>query len=237
MPSPRDYFWSKGEPWNSMRGALIPRLLQATHSILMLTLRFSVSGVSQMPDIVDRPDDDPPERGALFICWHDHTFPVLHLFRNRGIYVMMSRSRAGQMQARFWSLYGWPIIWGSSKKREGIQALRETLKMLRMGKSVAFSPDGPKGPRHRAHPGVIYLASNAPASVIPLGVAADSFWQLPTWDKYLIPKPFARVHIHMAPAMTIPPNISKDEMAQWQERVEQEIDAAVQTCRERLGLS
>lgn len=237
MPSPRDYFWSRGEPWNSIRSALVPRLLQAVHSSLMLSLRLSASGLGQMPEIVDRPPDDPPERGALFVCWHDHTLVVLHLFQKRNIGVMMSRSRAGQMQAAFWSLYGWPIIWGSSKKREGIRALREALRLLRGGQSVAFSPDGPKGPRHQAHAGVIYLASNAPSAIIPLGVASDAFWQLPTWDRYLIPKPFARVHVHMGPPLLVPPNLSRDEMDAWQRRIEAEINRSVQVCRERLGLA
>ncbi len=238
MPSPRDYFWSRGEPWNSLRAALIPRLLQATHSLLMLSLRLSVSGGSQLPEILDRPSDNPPERGVLFVCWHDHTLLPLHLFRHKSIGVMMSRSRAGQMQAGFWRLYGWPTVWGSSsRKREGVQALRETLRLLRAGQSMAFTPDGPKGPRHRAHPGVIYLASNAPAAIVPLGVAADAFWQLPTWDRYFIPKPFARVHVHLGHPLTIPPDIGKDELALWQERIETEINHAVQCCREQLGLA
>lgn len=219
-----------------MRSARVPRLLRATHSLLMLTLRLSVSGGSQLPEILDRPEDDGPERGALFVCWHDHSLLPLHLFRHKGIGVMMSRSRAGQMQAAFWRLYGWPTVWGSTKKREGIQALREALKMLRAGQSMAFTPDGPKGPRHRAQPGVIYLASNAPAVIIPLGVAADAFWQLPTWDRYLIPKPFARVHVHLGEPLLVPPEIPRAEMALWQERIEAEINRAVQTCRERLPL-
>lgn len=236
MPSPRDYFWSRGEPWNSLRAALIPRLLQSAHSILMLSLRLSVSGGAQLPAILDRGEDDAPERGALFVCWHDHTFLPLHLFRHKKIGVMMSRSRAGQMQAAFWRLYGWPTVWGSTRKREGIQALREALKMLRAGQSMAFTPDGPKGPRHRAQAGVIYLASNAPSAIIPLGVAADAFWQLPTWDRYFIPRPFARVHVHLGEPLLVPPQIPRAEMAAWQERVESEINRAVQTCRERLGL-
>jgi lysophospholipid acyltransferase (LPLAT)-like uncharacterized protein len=236
MPSFRDYFWSRGEPWNSMRSSGVPLLFEATHSILMLSLRLSVSGAAQLPAILDRPEDDLPERGALFCCWHDHTLLPLHLFRHKRIAVMMSRSRAGQMQAAFWRRYGWPTIWGSSKKREGIQALREVVRTLRAGQSCAFTPDGPKGPRRRAHSGIVYLASNAPAAIIPLGVAADSAWKLPTWDRYLIPKPFARVHVHLGEPLLIPPAIPKAEMAAWQERVEEEIDRAVQVCRERLGL-
>ena len=219
-----------------MRAVLIPRLLQSVHSVLMLSLRLSVSGGAPIGAILDRPADDPPERGALFVCWHDHTLVPLHLFRHKNIGVMMSRSRAGQMQAAFWRLHGWPTIWGSTRKREGIQALREALKMLRAGQSIAFTPDGPKGPRHRAQPGVVYLASNAGSLIIPVGIAADSFWQLPTWDRYLIPRPFARVHFHLGEPVLLPPDIPKAEMPRWQEHVEAQINRAVETSRERLGL-
>lgn len=219
-----------------MRRALIPRLLQSVHSVLMLSLRLSVSGGSPVAEFLDWGEGEAPQRGALFVCWHDHTLLPLHLFRRRNIGVMMSRSRAGQMQAAFWRLYGWPTIWGSTRKREGIQALREALRMLRSGQSVAFTPDGPKGPRHRAQPGVVYLASNAHSVIIPVGVAADAFWQLPTWDRYLIPRPFARVHLHLGEPLLVPPEIPKAEMPLWQARVESEINRAVQFSRDKLGL-
>jgi lysophospholipid acyltransferase (LPLAT)-like uncharacterized protein len=197
----------------------------------MLSLRISVSGGAQLPGILD----EPRERGVLFVCWHDHTFVPLHVCRRKNIGVMMSRSRTGQIQAAFWRLHGWPTVWGSAKKREGILALRETLRLLRSGQSLAFTPDGPKGPRHEAKPGVVYMASNAPAAIIPLGVASNRFWQLPTWDRYLIPKPFARVHIHLGQPLEVPPNLSKDDMAQWQARVQDAISAAVAVCQQRVG--
>jgi lysophospholipid acyltransferase (LPLAT)-like uncharacterized protein len=147
---------------------------------------------------------------------------------------MMSASRAGQMQAAFWRLYGWPTVWGSTKKREGITALREVLRLLRTGQSFAFTPDGPKGPRHHAQPGVIYFASNAPALVIPAGIAASSYWQLPTWDRYLIPKPFARVHMHFGEALHIPEKLGRDEMEHWRQRVEAELNQANTTAQQWL---
>ena len=223
----RDYFWATGEPWNSVRIWLIPRLLRAAHSLLMVTLRFQTSGVGRAWKHQGEP--------LLLVIWHDSTLVTLHFFQGQGISAMMSASRAGRMQAGFWSLYGWPIIWGSSKKREGIRALRQVLNGLRAGGWFAFTPDGPKGPRHRAQPGAVYLASNAGAFVVPIGVAASRAWRLPTWDKYLIPKPFARVHIHMGEPTLLPRDIPKSEMAQWQTRVEAMIHAAQAEAERRLS--
>jgi lysophospholipid acyltransferase (LPLAT)-like uncharacterized protein len=227
----RHYFWTPGEPWRTVRSWLVPRTLRVLHSTLMNTLRISVTGGAQLPQFLDNPQR---EQGALLVTWHDLTFMPLHLLRNKNIGVMMSASRAGQMQAAFWRLYGWPTVWGSTKKREGIKAVREVIRLLRTGQSFAFTPDGPKGPRHHAQPGVIYFASNAPAVIIPFGVAASSAWNLPTWDRYLIPKPFSRVHIHLGEALTVPPQLSREEMEEWRLRVQSELDQVNEVARQHL---
>ncbi|RYF45804.1 MAG: DUF374 domain-containing protein [Cytophagaceae bacterium] len=225
----RDAFWTTQQPYASIRSWTIPRLLRLLHSALMSTLRFSTSGVYRMQPFIETPD-----RGALFVIWHDQTLVPLHLFRDCGIATMMSRSRAGQMQAGFWRLYGWPIIWGSTKKKEGIAALRETLRHVSGGGVAGFTPDGPKGPRRQAHGGVVYLASKSGVPVLPLGVAASDFWQLKTWDRYLIPKPFARIHVHTGEPLFIPSNLNREESEMWKVKVKNAMDEAEQKAIEAL---
>ena len=227
----RDYFWSQGEPWNSIRTWGLPRFLRVVHSVLMCTLRISTSGVRQADALLGQ------EMGVVFITWHDLTLMPLHLFRHKNIGVIMSTSHSGRIQAALWRLYGWPTTWGSTNKREGIKALREVLRLLRAGQSFAFTPDGPKGPRHQAHPGAIYLASNAPTVLMPLTVAASAYWRLPTWDRYLIPKPFAHVHVHIGDPVTVPTDIPRDEMEQWQQSVTTIINEAAAEASRQLYLN
>ena len=219
----RDVFWTHTQPFAAIRSWGVPRLMRLLHSALMTTLRFSTSGVHQL-----KPFIDAPGRGALLVIWHDQTIVPLHILQGCGIATMMSRSRAGRMQAAFWHLYGWPIIWGSTKKKEGIAALRESLRLIQGGGLMGFTPDGPKGPRREAHGGVVYLASKSGVPVLPLGVAASRFWQLNTWDKYLIPKPFARVHVHMGPPVCVPANLSREESDEWRRKVKLALDEAEQ---------
>jgi lysophospholipid acyltransferase (LPLAT)-like uncharacterized protein len=225
----RHYFWTTGEPWRTIRLWLIPRILRVMHSLLMCTLRISTSGVQECW----------PKRGdgALIVIWHDLTFIALHLFRNQDIHAMMSTSRAGRIQAAFWNLYGFKTVWGSTNKREGIRALRVTLNGLREGKWFAFTPDGPKGPRHQAQPGVIYLATNTGVAVVPIGIAASAYWKLSTWDRYLIPKPFARVHIHVGPNITVPEKLPREQNPEWQNKIAGWLDDADREAERRLRLS
>ena len=226
----KHYFWTPGEPCRTIRSWALPHFLRVVHSVLMCTLRISASGFATGRPYVENNTGN----GALFVLWHDHTLMPLHLFREKNIGVMISHSRSGQVQAAFWNLYGWPTVWGSTKKREGIHALREMLRLLRGGQSFGFTPDGPKGPRHRAQPGVLYLATHAPAVVMPIGVAAESAWRLPTWDCYLIPKPFSRVHVHLGEPVDLPADIPREETEQWQRYIERKIDEASEAAERAL---
>jgi lysophospholipid acyltransferase (LPLAT)-like uncharacterized protein len=217
----RDAFWTPTPPWSTVRAWVVPRFFEAWHCALVCTWRISSTGFSRgMPLALEKGE------GALLVCWHDKTLVPLHFVRDLNFAGMISTSRAGQLQGAFWARYGWRIVWGSTKKRQGILALREAMRLLREGQSFAFTPDGPKGPRHKAQGGIVYMASNAPAVILPVGIAASRAWKLPTWDKHMIPKPFARVHLHMAAPLRLPSDIPKNEMAHWLQVIEEAIEAA-----------
>lgn len=208
----------------------MPRLVSALHAVLMSTLRISISGGSRLAPFLES-----PQRTALLVTWHDLTLVLLHTLRDKQIRVMMSHSRSGQIQAALWRLHGFPTVWGSTRKREGVRALREALRGLRAGQVFALTPDGPKGPLHCCQPGIVYLASNAPSPVFPIAVAATSFWKLPTWDRYLIPKPFARVHVHVGAELQVPPNLPREELDLWQQRIAQALNDAQHVAAQRVN--
>jgi lysophospholipid acyltransferase (LPLAT)-like uncharacterized protein len=69
------------------------------------------------------------------------------------------------------------------------------VRALREGNDVAITPDGPRGPRHKFAPGAAIAANRAKAPIIPTVAHVDRYWQLGTWDGFVIPKPFARITI------------------------------------------
>ncbi len=71
--------------------------------------------------------------------------------------------------------------------------LIQAMKSLRAGEDVAITPDGPRGPRHSVAPGIVKLAQKMDAYILPFHYEASSFWQLGSWDRFEIPKPFSTI--------------------------------------------
>ena len=223
-------FWLDEKPWRDFRDWFVPRLFRFLHSSLFNTLNISTTGVHRM-----MPSLEGRERpAALFVIWHDQTLVPLHLFRGTGITTLMSTSRNGRMFAAVWKLFGWPVVYGSTNKKAAVAALREMLNRLENGVTVGLTPDGPRGPRHEAHGGSVYLASKTGTAILPIAWRASKAWHLPTWDKYMIPKPFARVHLHVGPPLHIPPKLSHEETDAWQIKVTQALDEAERVAQWEL---
>jgi len=135
-------------------------------------------------------------RGALFVFWHEHILPLSYVFRGRGIKVLISESRDGEVIARAVRRLGFGVIRGSST-RGGTKALTRILAELKAGNVVAITPDGPRGPRRKVKPGVALAAVRSGASVVAFWAEAKPCKRLNSWDKFLIPLPFASVTIHI----------------------------------------
>jgi lysophospholipid acyltransferase (LPLAT)-like uncharacterized protein len=105
--------------------------------------------------------------------------------------VLASRSSDGELVARYVRRFGLPVARGSSS-RGGSAALRALAVALGEGEDVAVIPDGPRGPRGHAQPGVVALAALSGAPVVPMAFAAQPSLRLATWDEFMIPLPFAR---------------------------------------------
>lgn len=132
--------------------------------------------------------------GFIFSLWHGQLLPLLWHHRGEGVLVLISEHRDGEMVARAATSLGYGLIRGSST-RGGDRALISLARELQAGKEVAVTPDGPKGPAGRFAPGALVAAQRSDSFILPVGVAVDRAWRLRSWDRFTIPKPFARVTI------------------------------------------
>jgi hypothetical protein len=130
----------------------------------------------------------------VFLLWHDALLPLLWQHRGRQVTIVVSEARDGQYLSEFARRIGYREARGSST-RGGVRALVGAVKALREGRPVAFTPDGPRGPRREFKGGVLLAAQRGGAPVVPLHAATDRAWRLNSWDRFMVPKPGARVRI------------------------------------------
>jgi lysophospholipid acyltransferase (LPLAT)-like uncharacterized protein len=124
--------------------------------------------------------------------------------------VLVSRHRDGRMIGDVVARLGVEVVHGSSS-RGGVEAFRELRRLLAEGHSVAITPDGPRGPRRVAQPGVARLAALTGARVLPLGVAVSRRIVLNTWDRMAMPLPFGRGGVAYGAPVAVAPD--EDENA------------------------
>ena len=138
----------------------------------------------------------------VYCFWHNRIPIATYFWRQRGIVVMSSRSFDSEYIARFIQRFGYGAARGSST-RGGKAALIQMIRAVREGKSAAFTVDGPRGPIYEAKPGAVLLAAKSNAAILPFSISMNQFWQLPSWDKIQIPKPFARAVVVIGPPIKV----------------------------------
>jgi lysophospholipid acyltransferase (LPLAT)-like uncharacterized protein len=133
-------------------------------------------------------------RPQVFLLWHEALLPLLWQHRAQGVAIVVSEAREGQYLADLALALGYRAVRGSST-RGGARALLGAVRELREGRSVAFTPDGPRGPRRQLKPGVVAAAQRGGGTIVPIHAEADRAWRLHSWDRFVIPKPGAKVTV------------------------------------------
>ena len=126
--------------------------------------------------------------------WHACILPAAYYFRARDVAIMVSSSFDGELIARVVNRLGFRAIRGSST-RGAVRALLGMHEQAAQGAYTVFTADGPKGPRFVAKPGPLLLARSTQQPIYCFHLAPRRAWQLNTWDRMLIPKPFTKVHL------------------------------------------
>lgn len=152
-----------------------------------------------------------PVRG-IFAFWHSHQLSSVWHLRRRRAAILISASKDGEYIARVAEALGFRPVRGSSSRR-GAVGLRELIRIIREGGIVGITPDGPRGPRYTINPGVLALAQKTGAPIQMYAIGLSAFWELRSWDRFRIPKPFARGVFCFGEALTVPPDADESELA------------------------
>ncbi|HYM80114.1 MAG TPA: lysophospholipid acyltransferase family protein [Candidatus Limnocylindria bacterium] len=171
---------------------------------------------------------------CIFALWHAHLLPLVFTHRRRAVAVLISRHRDGELIARVVERFGYVTARGSST-RGGEEGVREMLAQAEAGHLLAITPDGPRGPAERVKPGLIYLASRTGFPILPVAAGARPVWALRSWDRFRIPRPFARVVVAYGEPIAIPSELDDAGAEQWRAAVERAIAAITNTARVQAG--
>jgi lysophospholipid acyltransferase (LPLAT)-like uncharacterized protein len=149
----------------------------------------------------------------VFSLWHGQLLPLLYLHRKRGVTVLISEHADGEIIARIAMSLGYKTVRGSTS-RGAARALLGVVRVIDDGGELAITPDGPRGPAKSYAAGVAVVAQRSGAPVIAAAASARSAWRLNTWDKFLIPRPFATVRVAYSEAVQIETADTREAVAE-----------------------
>lgn len=167
--------------------------------------------------------------GAVYATWHQRMSYHFHHFGRRHVTMMISQSRDGEYAARVAGLLGFKNVRGSSTKR-GKQALKEMIALMRQGEIGGMLADGPLGPARVAKMGSITMARNAQVPLIGVVWGADRCWVFNSWDRYMVPKPFARVVIAYNDPIWIPKSADRRTLESYRQLFEKQLNDGTRRC-------
>ncbi len=162
--------------------------------IYFFTIRYNLSGVNNV------------KKPSFFFFWHGKMLPLIYIFRNRNVYVLVSLSRDGEIAKRILRLFGFKTIRGSSSKG-GFKGLIELLQCYKRKNYIAITPDGPRGPKGKFEKRPIQFLMNI-GDVYCIQVKGKGI-RLKTWDSFFIPYPFSRLYVNIKECKKIE-NIKED---------------------------
>jgi lysophospholipid acyltransferase (LPLAT)-like uncharacterized protein len=169
-------------------------LIAVGFRVLQLWVRTLRYEIDDRADVIGKPADQT-YIGAL---WHNRLlifpFVLRRFFSNRHGAALISASRDGDLLADAITRFGFDVVRGSSS-RLGASAIFQLTDVLASGRDVVITPDGPRGPAYELGPGIILLAQKSGSAVLPVNMEYSSCWQLKSWDRFILPRPFAKIRV------------------------------------------
>jgi lysophospholipid acyltransferase (LPLAT)-like uncharacterized protein len=188
----------------------------AALNALMATCRYRREGVENYDRFWRQ------GKPVIFTLWHGRLLPCTHFHRGQGVVTLISQHRDGEYITRVVRKWGYTAVRGSST-RGGLEALRELIQHVKKGRSLAITPDGPKGPFEKMKPGPVLMAQRTGAPIIPTVSGADRAWYVGGWDRFMIPRPFAKLQIAYGEPVFVPRRASEEEIAAIADDVERRL--------------
>lgn len=160
---------------------------------------------------------------AIFACWHGELLmlPYLYFYYRKTPHakVLISSHFDGMLISKTIKYFGLDTISGSTN-RNATRVLMQGIRTLKDGYDIGITPDGPKGPRHEVADGVVIMAQKTGAKVVLVRIIPTKYWQLRSWDRFIIPKPFGTLNYYT----TAPLDLASLEMQEARDLIKKELE-------------
>lgn len=209
---------------------LVPRLYSAVARLLFATYRITVIGGEHLRRC---------ESGAspvVAVFWHYCIFAIIEINRNRnqGWAAMVSASDDAEFVARILERRGVATVRGS-RNRSGMRALKGLIDLMRQGSNAVIVADGSQGPPRVMQAGALLLARKTGAPILPMAVAADRYWTFHSWDRTILPKPFARLVFAYGALLAVPAETGEGEIEAARLEAEQRLNRLYAEAWRQVG--
>jgi lysophospholipid acyltransferase (LPLAT)-like uncharacterized protein len=212
--------------------AVIAAILAGYVAFCRATTRWSRVGLEHVEPVW------ASRSGVVGCIWHGRLIMSVALWPKsaQAPTVLISRSREGDLIARFAAWFGVVAVRGSSrnekkaKQKGGVSAFREMLRHVQDGRLMCITPDGPRGPRMRAGSGAIKLARATHAPCLPVGWSMSNALVMSSWDRAMIPLPFGKGAIVYGEPIQVPADADPATITALTAELERRLIAATETA-------
>ena len=208
---------------------LVPPLYQAVTGLLFKSCRLQEDGLEYRA----RCSEAGPFIAAF---WHYSIYYIIQRSVDRPWVAMVSASSDGEYVAKLLNRLGHATVRGSrGRGKQGFKALLEMAQWMTRGRRAAIVADGSQGPARVAQPGAIILASRTGAPILPTAWAADRYYVFNSWDRSILPKPFARIYLCHAEPLWVAPKIQGQELEDKRLELENRLNTLYEKVWSRFG--
>jgi len=217
--------------WYRVSLRVVPFLFELVSRLLFASCRVTVHGSEHLAACV------APGKGFVAAFWHYSVFCIIEMQRRSGRewVAMVSGSDDAEYVARLLGRRGCEIVRASRGKSGVVKAMRGMIDSMDKGKAAAIVADGSQGPARVAQAGAVLLASRTGRPILPVVAAADRCIVFRSWDRTMLPKPFARLEIWQGEPIVVPASLKANELEPYRLALEERLNELYRQAWGRFG--